>query len=309
MIRISTSSSFDASVANLQRRQQSLSEVQLQLTSGKRVQRASDDPAAAAQAERALAAMTRSDSQQRALEAARSTMQLSESALGAASGILQQARELIVSAGNGSYTDAARSSIANNLRSLRSDLLAVANRSDGAGRYLFGGQGSDGQPLQDAPGGVVYSGIAGDLSAGTGESMPLSMDGRAVWLQAADPARPGVTVSVFDALDKVITDLATPGRSSAQIAQTVSQGLADVDVAGGNLSAWRAAAGNALSRADDVQSRLSQAKLAAQTQRSSAEDLDMVQGISDFQTQQTGYSAALKSYSLVQRMSLFDYLK
>jgi flagellar hook-associated protein 3 FlgL len=35
----------------------------------------------------------------------------------------------------------------------------------------------------------------------------------------------------------------------------------------------------------------------------------MVQAISSFQTQQTGYDAALKMYSIVQRMSLFDYIK
>jgi flagellar hook-associated protein 3 FlgL len=35
----------------------------------------------------------------------------------------------------------------------------------------------------------------------------------------------------------------------------------------------------------------------------------MVEAISDFQGKQTGYDAALKTYSMVQRMSLFDYMK
>ena len=309
MLRISSSSAFDTSVANLQRRQQALSEAQIQLTSGKRVLRPSDDPAAAAQAERALAKMTRSDSQQRALDTAHSVMQLSESALGDAGGILQQARDLLVSAGNGSYGDAARKSIGDNLRSLRNDLLTVANRGDGNGRYLFGGQGSDGEPLKDAPGGVVYSGTSGAMNAATGEAMPLSMDGGAVWLQAADPANPGAVVSVFDALDRAIGELTTSGRTGAQVMQTVTQGLTGIDIAASNLSGWRAAAGETLNRADSVGSRLSQAKLDAQTQRSDAEDLDMVQAVSDFQAKQTGYDAALKTYSLVQRMSLFDFIK
>ena len=34
----------------------------------------------------------------------------------------------------------------------------------------------------------------------------------------------------------------------------------------------------------------------------------MVEAIADFQNQQTGYEAALKSYSMVQKMSLFQYL-
>ena len=35
----------------------------------------------------------------------------------------------------------------------------------------------------------------------------------------------------------------------------------------------------------------------------------MVQAISDFQNQQSGYDAALKTYSIVQKMSLFEYLR
>lgn len=308
-MRISTATSYDMSVANLQRRQQSLSDAQIQLTSGKRVLKPSDDPAAAAAAERALAAMTRSESQQRALDAARIGTQLGESALGDAGGILQQARDLMVNAGNGTFTDQDRITLAQNLQGLRNDLLAVANRTDGNGRYLFGGQGSDGQPMIDAPGGVTYNGIAGRMQAATGEAMQLSMDGQAVWLKAPDPANPGVTLSVFDTLDKAIAELKTTGRTGAQVAQTVTDGIAGIDISSANVASWRSAAGEALNRADSVGDRLSQAKLDAQTQRSDAEDLDMVEAVSSFQAKQTGYDAALKTYSMVQRMTLFDYVK
>ena len=54
-MRISTANQYDATIDNIQRRQLGMSEAQTRLTSGKRVLRASDDPAAAARAERALA--------------------------------------------------------------------------------------------------------------------------------------------------------------------------------------------------------------------------------------------------------------
>ena len=126
-MRVATLSSFDASVSQLQRRQQALTTAQEQLTSGKRVLRASDDPAAAATAERALAAESRAVSRQRALDASRHAMQLAEGALGEAGELMQQVREQIVAAGNGSYTDAERQIAAASLRSLRDDLLAVAS--------------------------------------------------------------------------------------------------------------------------------------------------------------------------------------
>jgi len=63
-----------------------------------------------------------------------------------------------------------------------------------------------------------------------------------------------------------------------------------------------------LNRIDGVDSRLDNLKLQGQTEKSNAEDLDMVQAISEFQSKQSGYDAALKSYSMVQHLSLFQYL-
>ena len=308
-MRITSANAFESSVSNLQRRQLALTQAQEQLTSGKRVSRPSDDPAAAAQAERALAAESRSTAQLRALDASRQSMQLAESALGDAGELMQRARELLVSAGNATYSDSERRGIGEAMRGLRNDLLAVANRSDGAGRYLFGGQGADGPPLLDAPGGVSYNATAGQLQAASGEASPLSVDGQAAWLLAPDSANPGAMLSVFDVLDRVSGDLMTPGRSSVQIGQGVSDGLRDMDSTSGNLLGWRARTGESLNRIDSIGQRLSQTRLDAQRERSDAEDLDMLQAISDFQSRQTGYDAALKSYSIVQQMSLLQYLR
>jgi flagellar hook-associated protein 3 FlgL len=308
-MRITTMHAYDRGVSTLQQRQQALSESQIQLTSGKRVLRASDDPSAASRAERALAAMSRAESRMRALEAGRDTMQLTETALGDAVELTQQVREKLVSAGNGSFTDPERKIVADALRDLRTQLLAVANRNDGGGRSLFGGQGNTGDALADAPTGVVYLGTDGHLQAAAGEPMPLSTDGRAVWLQTVDPVVPTTTTSIFDALTTAINELSTTGRTSTQVAQTVSEGIARVDATMTTMSSWRSRAGEALNQADGISSRLGQAKLDAQTHRSDAEDLDMVAAISEFQSQQTGYSAALQTYSTVQRMTLLDYLR
>ena len=308
-MRIASANAFESSLGNLQRRQQALAESQDKLTSGLRVMRPSDDPAAVAAAERARATLSTNTAQKRALDASRGAMQMSESALGNAGDLMATARDIVIAAGNGTYGDSERVVLAQSLRSVRNDLLAVANRSDGAGRYLFGGQGSDGRPLLDAPGGVVFNGTPGQQQTAGGESSPMSIDGRAAWLLAPDPANPGATLSVFDTLDSTINALLTPGITGAQLSQTVSQGLAGIDAVAQNLSSWRSRAGESLNRIDGIQSRLSQAGIDAEQQRSDAEDLDMLSAISDFKNRQSGYDAALQTYSLVQRMSLFDYLK
>src|SRR6218665_4059213 len=183
-MRISTANSFDTTVNSLIKRQQDMSEAQLQLTSGKRVNKASDDPAAAARAERALAAMAPHDASLRAPPARRTAMEQPEGALADAGELLQRAREIMVASGNASYSDTERASLANELREIRSQLLAVANRSDGAGSYVFAGQGAAEPPFVDLPGGVEFRGAGGQLSASNGESMPLTIDGQATWLAA-----------------------------------------------------------------------------------------------------------------------------
>ena len=308
-MRVNTAQSYDAAIFQLQKRQQAMTESQLQLTSGKRVQKASDDPASAARSERAMAAMSRSDANLRGLDVSRSMSMFTEAALGDAGELLQQAREVMVGAGNGSYSDADRKLLAAKLGGLRGDMLSVANRRDGAGRYLFGGQGSHMPPLRDGPGGVVYAGSIGELQAAAGESARLSVDGSQTWLQAPDPANPGATLSVFDVMDRLIIELGTPGRTGAVISLSVSTGLRDLDTVSGNLASSRARAGEALVRADGIEGRLGQNKLDAQIERSKAEDLDMLEAISAFKAKEAGYDAALKTYSIIQRMSLMDYVK
>lgn len=299
-MRITSANAFETSVKTLQQRQQELTQAQTRLTSGKRVLHASDDPAAAARAERALALQSRSEASQRGLLASRNAMQQAESTLGSATDLVQQARELVLAAGNPTYGDAERRQLGAQLRGLREQLLSLANRGDGAGGYLFGGQGSAQPPFVDTPTGVVFRGVSGQALVAAGDPMPMSLDGGAGWLQANS--------GIFSALDDVAERLQTGNLSDAQITQAVQNGLRDIDAAFGGLQLQRAAAGASLNRLDGIEQRLADTKLAAQTERSTAEDLDMVQALSDFQNKQTGYDAALKSYSLVQRLSLLQYL-
>lgn len=299
-MRITTANAYRSTIDSLQQRQQQLQQSQDRLTSGKRVARASDDPAAAARAERALAAQSRAAADQRGLQASRNAMQQAESALGDAGEAMQQVRELLVTAGNPSYGDAERANLGDRIGGLRDQLLAIANRGDGAGGWLFGGQGATQPPFVDSGGNVGCTGLAGQTLVQASEPMPLTLDGQATWLGA---------LSAFSVLDRAAAELQTPNRSGPQVAQTVADGLRDVDAVMDRLQWQRARAGESLNRGDTVGSRLADVTLHAQTERSLAEDVDMVQALSDFKSQQTGYEAALSSYATVQRMSLFQYLK
>ena len=183
-MRISTANSHTTSIETLMDRQVKLSDTQEQMTSGKRVNRASDDPAAAARAERAHAAERRADASQRAVDASSNAMTLTESALGDAGDLMQQVREALVSAGNATFGDTERAGLANQIADLRQQLLSVANRTDGSGNHLFGGQSASVAPFSDVPGGVQFQGAPGATRSASADALPLTLDGSAAWMNA-----------------------------------------------------------------------------------------------------------------------------
>ena len=311
-MRVTTLAAFNAGISTLQQRQSDMATSQEQLTSGKRVQRASDDPTAAARSERALVTISRTESDVRALEASRNALTLTERALADAGDLLQQARELTVSAGNASYSPGERNAVAVQLEGIRTQLLAVANRTDDSGGYLFfpGWTGAT-PPLStgDIAGGVpaqldpAYVAQAERVTAGS-EALPLNVDGLAAWRIDAGTRQSGV----FDGLDRAIRELRDTSATAPGGVAIAAAGIDSVDSSFTTLNLLRARTGELLNRGDMIEGRLADVTLSAQTERSTAEDLDLVQAISLFQARQSGYDAALKTYSMVQRMSLFQYL-
>jgi flagellar hook-associated protein 3 FlgL len=124
-----------------------------------------------------------------------------------------------------------------------------------------------------------------------------------------EPSSPNL--SVFDALDKVIDVLgssATVAPNAGDRPQAIQHGLRDLDQVLGNLQVVRSRSGETLNRLDGLDQRTQDRVLSDKALRSEAEDLDMAEGISDFSNKQTAYQAALQSYSMVRKLSLFDYI-
>ena len=180
-MRIGTANAYDSSLELLYKRQTDMASQQEQLSSGLRVNRTSDDPIAAAQAERAMVRLSRIETDQRALETQRSALASAEAGLGEAIGLMQNAREFVIAAGNAAYTPANRETLATQLNSLRDQIFAIANRTDSNGVPLFGGLGSAGSPFADIPAGVLFQGAAGQRAATT-TALPGTMNGQAIWM-------------------------------------------------------------------------------------------------------------------------------
>jgi flagellar hook-associated protein 3 FlgL len=303
--RLATANTYDNALRNITQRQSSLSALQENLTSGKRVVRASDDPNSAAQAERALTRMGRIVTDQRALASQSNSIAMAESTLGDVTNALQSFRELVVSAGNGTFAQKDRQAVALQLQGLRDQIFTLSNTKDTNGQALFGALGSALEPfVEPPPTAYTFDGLPGQMSSNE-VGIPFALDGdKAFMFDVSDGA---TSASLFSALDKAITDIGN-SMTTVQANAAVSTALKDIDIGANRVSAVRGQAGELLNRAERISTNQDKRSIQLEADRSRAEDQDMVKGIADFQNQQTGYQAALQSYAQMQKLSLFNYI-
>ena len=124
---------------------------------------------------------------------------------------------------------------------------------------------------------------------------------------AGDKITVDASASLFGVLDDAIQNIGSSATSAAA-SQAVSNALSYIDAGFSRVSAVRGLAGDLLNRADRISANQEVRSIQLEADRSRAEDLDMIKGISDFQNQQTGYQAALQSYAQIQKLSLFNFI-
>lgn len=230
-MRIATAHSYDQTVSNLSKRSADLSSLQERISTGKRVQRASDDPVAAVLAEAASNRMRRAETDQRSIETARTSLSQAESALGEAGELIQDVRELLVKAGNATYGSAEYNNLAQEIEGLRERLIGTANQRDSAGRTLFGGLGGSSTPFIEVHGGgsngVQFRGLRGQEAAG-GNLLPQTFDGNAVFM-SVPPGNGSFTMALAAGnTGSLTTSIGSVSNPSAMTGHSYQISFADV---------------------------------------------------------------------------------
>lgn len=161
MMRISSSTIFNSAVANMDQQQVQLAKTQQQVSTTMRMQTAADDPIAAAQALTVTQASATNKQYISNGNSAQNTLSLASSALQNVTQLLQAIHSEAIQAGNGSYSNSDRRTIATQLSSQLQQLLGLANSTDGTGNYLFSGFQTSIQPFVNTAAGTSYFGDSG----------------------------------------------------------------------------------------------------------------------------------------------------
>jgi len=174
---------YDAGSSQLNTLQGALNRTQMQLSANRRNLTPADDPIASARALEVTQSQSINTQFVTNRSNAKNFLSQEDLALGSTTSLIADVQELVVKAGNPALKDVDRQSLATELQGRLTDLMGIANTSDNAGGYLFGGYKSSTQPFSQTATGATYIGDQGQrqLQVGSSRYLPTSDSGAAVF--------------------------------------------------------------------------------------------------------------------------------
>jgi len=237
-MRLSTNTIHEQGVNSILKQQEALLHVQQQVSTGRRVLTPADDPIAAALALdiTQTSAINTQFSENRTTAA--SQLGFVEGVLDGITNLIQNVQTATVSAGNATFTDADRLSVARELRGRFNELVGFANSTDATGQFLFSGYQGGTKPFNQTATGVQYNGDQGERLVQIGASRQIATNssgtdlferiknGNGVFATTANPTNTGS--GVIDT--GIVVSPANLTGDNYQISFTVAAGVTTYDV-------------------------------------------------------------------------------
>jgi flagellar hook-associated protein 3 FlgL len=286
-------------LTDLNRSTNLLAKYQRQISSGRRIDKPSDDPLATHTSLRLRNELQGLANDQRSISDAKGWLDTTEAALGQITDVAQRARELALQGSNDVMSPADRQKIADEVDQLIETAKASANASYG-GRYVFSGTMTDTQPY--AAGAVdTWSGdIGGQIFRQVGPGVSITVNVRGEDVLGSGGADGKLLSTLRSLSNNLRTNNMAALRSSNLSALTTN--LEEVTSARGVIGALS-------TRIESASHRLAQVEEATTGLLSETEDTDIAKALIQLNTQQSVYQAALKAGQTLVQPSLLDFLR
>lgn len=213
MLRVTSNMMNSQLLLNLNRNARTMNDTQLQLASGRKINKPSDDPVGITYSLRYRAELSSNEQYTRNVDGALSWLDYNDTVLGQAGDVVQRLRELTVKASTGSNPQSALDSINEEVLQLKQQLVDVSN-SKLNGKYIFNGEKYDTKPYDFAKGtdgsydtSKPVTTDSGQIQyiVGEGVQMPINMTGNDVFGHTGDSDNLfSIINNISDALKKVI---------------------------------------------------------------------------------------------------------
>ncbi len=316
-VSIATNSSVYSGVISdeVPRLQRDISRLREQISSGKRINRPSDDPSSFATAERMKTLGNQLARREESIASARTFVDRTQQELDGLADLFTRAREDGVRAADDTRSADDRAAIANELRSIKDEVVDRMNSTQD-GEYIFAGNRTDTQPFGADGSANDAAPINGSLDAldgdrtrpiGKNQDLTINVDGKALAQYDTDGGDPETITGALDNLIKAV-DPADNSPPSGPPDPDISTALGEVEDALDHVISKGSEAGAIGRRLSTAQEQVEAASLEANERRSDAEDTDLATAISELQQRQTQLQAAFQATSSSQQTSLVNFL-
>ena len=297
--RVNLETFISSTLANVQKSTSNMSRLQEQISTGKKVNRASDDPAGARKILSLRSEDLRLDQYASNIQTATQSLDFNAAALSNTSDIVQRITELTMQGVSGATDQSGRTIIANEINQLLETIMQSAN-SKRLGRYTFAGTETTTEPF------VATRNSSGNISA-------VSYNGNRETIQYNVGPNTNTTVNLtgdevfmktrlFDTIVKIRENLLDGAITFA------TNELTNLDNGAQNILNSIAKAGGISSTLELTGNRIDDTKLSLQEVLASAESADIAELVLKLTEQQSIFEASLSSGSYIFKTSILNYI-
>jgi len=286
-------------LAAIGRTQEAQSVALQEMSTGKRVNLPSDDPAAAAAL---VQNHTRSDAVDQYTQNGNTILQMMQTADSALSSVVSEVNQAIslgVEGANGTLSNTDRQALAQQVSGTLANVVSQANLSY-AGVYVFGGTATTTVPFTanpSSPSGYQYNGNSNVNSVAIGDGVEVQVN------IPGDRLFQGQGADLLGSLQQLVTAL--QGGSTSVIGTATTQLRAALDY----LSQERVFYGNAVAQVNAQETFLQNETVNIKSQENSLVAVDMTTVATDFSQAQAASQATLAAAARVLQETLLDYLR
>ncbi len=295
-MRITQGMLSNDSLKNLNNNLRSIQSLNEQLSTGKKINKPSDDPVGISFSLRYKEDLAQNEQFQRNSDYAKSKIIQTEDAISSVDDVLQRARELAVQGANDTNSKESRKTIAAEIHQMYEQLIDVGN-SQFNGEYIFNGQLTNLKPY-DSINAVNTTPNQGkiNLEVGKGILIGVNISGADLFGEASN------STNVFVALKELENALLNDNTVA------ITNSLTNIDERL-NIVIERFADSGAISnRIDLINNRLKSENINLQSLISQTEDADMAKIITDMNSANNVYEASLKVTADIIQSSLLNFL-
>ncbi|MEI2394503.1 flagellar hook-associated protein FlgL [Paenibacillus phytohabitans] len=305
MLRVTSNMMNSQLLLNLNRNARTMNDTQLQLATGRKINKPSDDPVGITYSLRYRAELSSNEQYSKNVDNALSWLDYNDTVLGQAGDVVQRLRELTVQASTGSNPQSALDSINEEVLQLKEQLVDISN-STLNGKYIFNGEKYNTKPYDFAksadgtydvskaittdPGQIQYI-------VGEGVQMPINMTGNDVFGYTGDPDNLFATINNISAALK-------SGNSSA-----ISDQLNNIDTRIESMLTARSEIGAKTNRVELMKERLSDLNSNLTELQAKTEDAEYEELIMKSKIQENIYNASLSVGAKIISTTLVDFIR